>query len=172
MTTERRVTQNFKVEGAKIIFKNFSGKETEFNDEGNRNFGVLLSDEDAEMLKNDGWNVKYLKPSPDDPEQYRQPWLPVKVKFGEIPPIIYLISGEGENRRKVKLDEDTVNQLDWANIEYSDMIIRPYNYPARSGRPAGVSAYLKSLYSTIRLDDLDAKYGSIPDAGDLDEEDY
>jgi hypothetical protein len=59
----------------------------------------LLSDEDAEMLKNDGWNVKYLKPSPDDPEQYRQPWLPVKVKFGEIPPIIYLISGEGENRR-------------------------------------------------------------------------
>jgi hypothetical protein len=166
---EKRVTSNFKVEGAKLIFKNFRGEKNDFNDEGNRNFGVLLSDDDAEMLKKDGWNVKYLKAKPDDPEEYRQPWLPVKVKFGDIPPIAYLVI-PGDNPKKVKLDEETIDQLDWTYIEFADLIVRPYNYPARQGRPAGISAYLKSIYCTIRQDDLEAKYGSIPDVEDLDEE--
>lgn len=169
--SEKKVTNNFKVENARVVFKNFSGKANDFNKEGNRNFGILISDEDAERLKDDGWNVKYLKPQPDDPEEYRQPWLPVKVKYGDYPPMIYIIRDNNGNPKKVRLDEDTVGQLDWAYIESADMIIRPYNYPARSGRPAGVSAYLKSLYVTIRQDDLEAKYGAIPEEEDLEEYD-
>lgn len=168
--SEKRVTENFKVEGATIIYKNFQGKKTDFNEEGNRNFGVLISDDDAVKLSNDGWNVKQLKPREDDPDQYRQPWLPVKVKFGDIPPIVYVITKDSEGKaKKTKLDEETVGQLDWANIEYCDMIIRPYNYPAMRGKEAGISAYLKSLYVTIRQDDLELKYGSIPEAEDLEE---
>ena len=170
--SEKKVKKNFKVEGARIMFKNFSGRATDFNNEGNRNFGLPLSDDDADMLKADGWNVKYLKPRPDDPDEYRQPWLPVKVKFGDYPPIVYLILPNNGHPKKVRLDEETVGQLDWANIDFCDMQIRPYNYPARNGRPAGVSAYLKALYVTIKEDDLDAKYGSIPEAEDFDEEAY
>lgn len=169
--SEKKARGLFTVENARIIFKNFAGKRTEFNDEGNRNFGLLISDEDAERLKEDGWNVKYLRPRPDDPDEYRQPWLPVKVKFGDYPPIVYLIKPNNGDPRKVRLDEETIGQLDWANIESCDIQIRPYNYPARSGRPAGISAYLKCLYATIREDDLERKYGSIPEVGDFDEED-
>lgn len=165
--TRNKVIKNFKVEDAKIIFKNFSGKGNEYNDEGNRNFGVLISDEDAEMLKADGWNIKYLRPLPDDPEEYRQPYMPVKVRYAEYPPIVYVIKEYNGELRKTKLDEDSIGQLDWSYIETADMIIRPYNYAARPNRPAGVSAYLKSLYVTIRQDDLELKYGSIPDTEDM-----
>ncbi len=156
---EQRVTSNISIEGAKLIFRNFQGKRTDYNDEGNRNFGVLLDDDLAENLSRDGWKVKYLRPRPDDPDQYRQPWLPVKVKFGQIPPIVVLINSRGKKR----LDEDTVEQLDWSIIKNCDLIIRPYNYPATKTRPSGVSAYLKAIYVTISEDEFADKYADIPD---------
>lgn len=154
-----RVTSNINIEGARLIFRNFQGKKSDYNEEGNRNFGVLLDEELAERLKEDGWKVKYLKPREDDPEQYRHPWLPVRVKFNQYPPIIVLINSRG----KKKLDEDTIDQLDWSVIKNCDLIIRPYNYPAIKGRPAGVSAYLKAIYVTISEDQFAQKYSDIPD---------
>lgn len=155
---------NIKIEGGRIIFKNFQGKENPpYNKAGDRNFGVLLDDALAEQLKTDGWHVKYRPPRQDD--GYEQPWLPVKVKYGMYPPTIVLINSSG----KFRLDEDTVGQLDWTLIQKSDMIIRPYSYPAmldKKGneiRPAGVAAYVKSLYVTVQEDDLAAKYADIPE---------
>lgn len=162
------VKSNVTIENARLIFRNFQGKRTDFNDEGKRNFGVLLPDDLAEQLKNDGWNVKYLKPREDDPEQYRQPWLPVRVKFNPYPPIVVLINSKGKKR----LDEETVDQLDWSIIKYCDLIIRPYNYPAIKGRPAGVSAYLKAIYVTISEDELAERYADVPDLDDVEEVPY
>ena len=157
---------NIKIEGGRLIFKNFQGKEDPpYNREGDRNFGVLLDDDLAEQLKADGWNVKYRPPRQDD--DYQQPWLPVKVKYGMYPPIIVLINSNG----KLRLTEETVGQLDWTQIKNADMIIRPYSYPAmldKKGneiRPAGIAAYVKSLYVTVQEDDLAAKYADIPDIG-------
>lgn len=163
---ERRVTSNINIENAQLIFKNFQGKPSNFNDAGNRNFGVLLDDELAEDLMNDGWPVKFLNPKEDDPEQYRQPWLPVKVKFAPYPPIAVLINSRG----KIKLDEDTIDQLDWSIIENADVIIRPYNYAAMRGRPAGVSAYLKAIYVTIKEDEFALKYADVPYIDDIETE--
>lgn len=161
-----KVTRNISIEGARLIFKNFQGKKTDYNDEGNRNFGVLLDDELAEELKREGWRVKYLRPRPDDPDQYEQPWLSVKIKFNPFPPIVTLINSRG----KKKLDEETIDQLDWSIIRNCDLIIRPYNYPSVKGRPAGVSAYLKAIYVTIAEDEFERKYSDIPDLeGDYDE---
>lgn len=167
--SERKVKGTFTVEGARMIYRNFSGKKTEFNDEGNRNFGLLISDEDAEKLLADGWNVKYKKPKEDDPDQYRQPWLPVKVKFGEYPPSVYIIQPNDGNPRKIRLAEENIGQLDWSYIESCDVQVRPYNYPARPGRPAGVTAYLKSLYVFIKPDPFEQKYGSIPEFEEYEE---
>lgn len=163
--SEARVKSNIQIEGAKLIFKNFQGKKTAFNDEGNRNFGVLLDEGLADQLEHDGWKVKYLRPKEDDPEQYAQPWLPVKVKFNPYPPIAVLINSRGKKR----LDEDTIDQLDWSIITNCDVIIRPYNYPEIKGRPAGVAAYLKAIYVTISEDEFAEKYADVPDL-DGDEE--
>lgn len=159
MSEERRVTRNIKIEGARLIFRNFRGEKNDYNDEGNRNFGVLLDDDLAEELKEEGWRVKHLRPKPDDPDQYEQPWLPVKVKYGNIPPIVQLINSKG----KVKLDEETIDQLDWTQAKNVDLIIHPYNYPAIKGRPAGVSAYLRSMYFTKDEDEFASKYADVPD---------
>lgn len=154
-----RVTSNINIEGARLIFRNFQGKKSDYNEEGNRNFGVLLDEELAERLKEDGWKVKYLRPREDDPDQIKQPWLPVRIKFNPYPPIAVLINSRG----KKKLDEETIDQLDWSVIKNCDLIIRPYNYPAIKGRPAGVSAYLKAIYVTISEDQFAQKYSNIPD---------
>ena len=165
MSEQKKVTSNISISGAQLIFRNFQGKKTDFNEEGNRNFGVLLDEELAEKLAADGWRVRYLKPKDDDPDQYEQAWLSVKVKFEPYPPIAVLINSRG----KKTLSGETIDQLDWSRIKNCDLIIRPYNYPALAGRPAGVAAYLKAIYVTIDEDEFEKKYANIPDL-DGDEE--
>lgn len=151
---------NITIEGARIIFRNFQGRGSDYNAEGNRNFGLILDQDLAKQLEHDGWNVKHLRQRED--EDAPQPYLQVKVKYGKIPPIVYLVSSRG----KTKLDESTIGQLDWARIATVDLIVRPYVYPATPLRPSGVAAYLKSMYVTIQEDLLDEKYGDIPDVND------
>lgn len=163
--SKKRVRNDFSIEGATLVFKNFAGKRTDFNDEGNRNFGVLLDDGLAEKLSNDGWPVKYLHPKEDDPEQYEQPWMKVRVRFNNYPPKIVLINSRGRK----KLDEETVEQLDWTKFKTCDVIISPYNYPAMKGRPAGVSAYLKAIYVTVIEDEFEEKYADLVDLDDFED---
>src|SRR3954453_11026771 len=101
------------MEGMRIIFRNFAGKEGQYNREGDRNFGVILPNDVAEAMLADGWNVKYLKPREEDEDQEETPWLSVSVNFDKgRPPTILMITSRG----KTKLDEDTVDQLDWVDI--------------------------------------------------------
>lgn len=163
---ERRITKNIEIENATLIFKNFKGKKSDYNEEGNRNFGVLLDEPLARELEEDGWKVRYLKPRPDDPDQYAQPWIRVKVRFDNFPPKVVLIRHNG----KRQLHEDTIDQLDWTRMENCDLIIRPYNYPAMPGRPAGVTAYLKEIYVTAVENDFEKKYAGIPDLDEAEED--
>lgn len=166
---ENKVISNITIEDAKIIFKNFQGKEGPYNRAGERNFGVLIDDDDAKVLANDGWNIKFLSPREEDPDQHPQAWLPVKVKFGKIPPTAVLITSRG----KVKLTEETIGQLDWSYFKTVDLVIRPYNYPAFGGRETGgISAYLKAIYVTIQEDDLSLKYGDVPEMDDVKGNEY
>jgi hypothetical protein len=147
------------LEGCRIIFRNFSGEEGLYNAAGQRNFNVLLGAEEAERMLADGWNVKYLQPREggdygDEP----QPRLEVSVHFGKNPPRIVLITSRG----KTTLDESMVSLLDWAEIENVDMIVRPYHWEV-NGR-TGIKAYLKSIYVTIREDELEKKYLCVPDS--------
>lgn len=143
-------------EGRRILFRNFSGEPGQYNEKGKRNFNVLLTDDEAVAMLNDGWNVKYLKPHDEDEQP--QPRLEVTVHYGRNPPRVILITSRG----KTALDESMVNLLDWAEIENVDLIIRPYEWEVNG--KTGVKAYLKSIYVTIHEDELEQKYRDVPDS--------
>lgn len=147
---------NITIENAKLVFKNFEGKRGDYNPEGHRNFNVLLDDDVAEMLTKDGWAVRYLKPREEGDKP--QAILKVNVKFDKWPPKVYMVSSRG----KTLLNEDTVNSLDWADIETADVIITPYHWNHNGN--SGISAYLKSLYAVIKEDELEKKYYDVPDS--------
>lgn len=144
------------LESRRILFRNFEGLEGRFNAKGNRNFNVVLEPEEAEAMLKDGWNIKYLQPREEGDEPL--PRLEVTVKFGKVPPRVILITSKG----KTQLDEDMVKILDWAEIENVDMIVRPYEWEVNG--KTGVKAYLKSIYVTIREDELEKKYMDVPDS--------
>jgi hypothetical protein len=147
------------LEGVRIIFRNFTGKEGQYNREGDRNFGVIIpNDEIAQRMLSDGWNVKYLKPREDDEDETETPWLSVSVNFDKgRPPQIFLIS-ETNNKRTL-MDANMVEMLDWADIKNVDMIVRPYHYEV-SGR-TGIKAYLQKMFVIIEEDELERKYADL-----------
>lgn len=149
---------NLTFEDARIIFRNFEGRQTTYNDEGKRNFSLVLTPEQWEELKADGWNVKDKPPREDGDEPLFH--LPVTVSFkGKRPPRVILLTSRGRNT----LDADTAMMVDWADIEKVDLIIRPYDWEV-SGK-TGRKAYLVAIYVTIHEDALELKYADIEEVG-------
>lgn len=152
---DKKQIDNIKIEGARIIFRNFSGKPDKFNPQGGkRGFNVIIDDmKVADKLAADGWNIKMLNPRDESEEP--TPFLPVKVNYGAVSPTIYMIT----KRNKTLLNEDTIGLLDNADIENVDIIIRPYQYDVRGEQ--GVAAYVKTMYVVIREDEFADKYGGM-----------
>jgi hypothetical protein len=146
------------MEGVRIIFRNFAGKEGQYNREGDRNFAVLLDDTTAQAMAEDNWNVKWLRPRNEDEEETPQAYLPVSVNFKGRPPRIVLITSRG----RTNLDERQVEMLDWADILNVDLIVRPYAWTVN--QKSGVKAYLQSIYVTIEEDALEIKYSELDQA--------
>ncbi len=55
------------MEDARIIFRNFAGKEGMYNRDGDRNFCVILDPKLASQMAEDGWNIKILRVREEDP---------------------------------------------------------------------------------------------------------
>lgn len=155
------------IEGARILFRNFAGKEGQYNREGDRSFAVLLDDDVAESMAKDGWNVKWLKPRNEEEGESPQAYLQVTVGYRGRPPRIVMITSRG----RTDLGEDMVDLLDWADIENADLILNPYSWEVNG--KTGVKAYVKSLFVTIREDALELKYADVDEiparAGAVDE---
>ena len=144
------------IDDARIIFKNFEGRGDKFNREGDRNFSLLIEDpKTAEALQREGWNVKIKEGRDEDDGPFMR--LPVKVKFTDYGPNVYLISGG----RRVELDEESIGCLDNIEIESVDMDLRPYDWDV-NGR-TGRTAYLQAGHIVQRIDRFAARYASMQD---------
>lgn len=139
------------IDDARIIYRNFRGEGGKFNREGDRNFAVVIPKQElADELLNRGWNVK-IKP-PKDEEDSPFMYLPVKVKFNDRGPQVYLRTGDRVNR----LDEETISVLDDVDIRSVDLDIRPYDWDVNG--KSGRTAYLQSIEVIQEIDRFAARY--------------
>lgn len=126
------------IDDARIIYRNFAGRGDKYNREGDRNFAVVIPDEEmAAQLTDLGWNVK-IKPAREDGDAPFM-FLPVKVKFNGRGPNVYLQTGRNKNR----LDEESIGLLDDIDIVCVNLDIRPYDWDVNG--KSGRTAYLQNI---------------------------
>lgn len=143
------------IRDAHIFKTNFAGKEIPpYNPAGRRNFLVSIDDPKvAEDMEKDGWNVKW----PKNPDEGRSPFISVAVNFSIRPPKIIVESSKGRTR----IDEESVDMLDWAEITHVDLSINP-RYWEDNGKQK-IKAYLRTMRITIFEDELERDLGEPTD---------
>lgn len=139
------------IEDARIIYRNFAGAPSKFNREGDRNFAVIIPNEEIkDQLVEEGWNVKIKPPREDFDEPFM--FMPIKVVFNNRGPAAYVRSGDSVTR----LNEETIDMLDEIDIASVDMDIRPYDWEVNG--KTGRSAYLQAINVTQNVDRFGARY--------------
>lgn len=141
------------IDDARIIYRNFAGRGDKYNREGDRNFAVLIPDEElANELVEKGWNVKIKPPREEGDVPFM--FLPVKVKFNDRGPNVYLQTGGRRNR----LDEESVGCLDNIDIIGVDLDIRPFDWDVNG--KSGRTAYLQAIRVIQDVDRFAERFAS------------
>ena len=153
--TQRGIIQ---IDGARLIYRNFSGRGTQYNREGDRNFCIVIEDQEtADMLLDAGYNVKIRQPREEGDTPFM--YMKVNVKFHpkgsdleRLNPTACLITGQNRNM----LDEESICCLDSIDITNVDLDLSGSNWNVQ-GR-SGKSAYLSKIYVTQELDRFAMRY--------------
>lgn len=158
----RKFIPDIEISGARIYGRpNFSGLERSHNgrivnSEGNRNFcielpedGIMLADGSGALVAPEeliemGWNK--IRARVDADEDISCYWMPIKVNFGNRPPIIWSISGN----RRVQIHEDTVDLLDGRNFSRVDLVVHPSIQQDWDTGETNVTAYLAEGFFYIK----------------------
>lgn len=134
-----------------LLFRNFSGREGQYNREGDKSFCVFIDDPDlADRMKFEGWNVRMTKPR--DEGDVPRPYIQVMVSYRYRPPRVYMHT----HRNTVSLDQDSITSLDYADIIGADLVINPSRWTING--TSGIKAYLETLHVVIEEDYFAEKY--------------
>ena len=156
---------NLKVSGARLIFKNFSGKGSEFNAEGSRNVCMVVDNEQIyDILLKDGWRFRTQKREDGSyAEPFEElangrvafPYTQLRLNYAsQRPPKVYLHTSA--NRHGDLLNEATVSELDYAYITDAKLLINPSHWEVRGER--GTKGYINVMHVTIEDDPFAADY--------------
>jgi hypothetical protein len=157
MAEKQNWIDDIELEDAQIkwAFSHFDGREDTFNAEGDHNFTLILPEETALQLQEEGWNIRMLEGYEEgDPPEYT---LKVKISYRFEPPKIYLIKGQ----RKLRADERDLADITRATCEQIDVIITPSRWV--HGQNSGISAYAKELYAKVRQSRFAEHYADYED---------
>lgn len=145
------------INDARIIFRNFEGRGDMYNREGERNFALVIPNQEiAEALQNDtnqygvGWNVKIKAPREEGETPFMH--LPIKVNFNDRGPVIYVDS----NGKRTRLTPETVGMLDHIDISSVDLDISPYDGESMYGPFR--KAYLRAMWVYQEVDRFAARF--------------
>ena len=163
-------------EHATIAFRNFAGRGSRYNKEGDRNFVWMIDDTElAKAMYDDGWNVKvYVNDESLAAKLRNAGWdsikinsnlrheieyrLTVSVNFNtppNIPPVqIYTYANGVETR----IFEDTAGELDGLFFENIDITIRPRWWQDDQTGEWRIKAYLKEARITLETSRWANKY--------------
>lgn len=131
-------------------FSHFDGRADTFNDEGDHNFTVILPEEEALSLLEEGWNIHRFEGQEEgDLPEYT---LKVKISYRFEPPKIYLLKGN----RKIRADERDLQDIKRSTCDQIDVIITPSRWV--HGKKSGISAYTKELYAKVRQSRFEEMY--------------
>jgi len=125
-----------------LLFRNFSCKDGRYKS-AYPNFNAVITDECAEKLRDEGFKVVDY-PSRDD-ETVMMHRIKINARFDNYPPKVFKVLGN----RKIRLDEETIADLDRDEIVKLDMTI---------SKSSGGATYLSTAYFTIDEDEIDRLY--------------
>lgn len=148
------------IDGSRIKYKNFEGRVSQLNGNGMKKFTLELDEDVALYIKERGFNVK-TKERENGDLFYD---LDIFISYDNYPPNIYAVTG---NVKKL-LNDNTVRQLQGADIINVDLCFKPYNWKVNG--KTGVKAYVKYMYVTIEEDPFADDYAYLDDNGDFDYE--
>lgn len=156
---QRKFIEPLVIKDVRIVMKtrNFGGNNPgQYDKPGARNFSIFVDPEkvDIAKLQEIGWNIKFGKPNPEDPDDIPSAFLRVHANWfplddsrsGMNPLIIKSVGGQ-----KIRLDEDTVKQLDTDEILKANVTIT--GRWMESPTYTGVVAYLKKLVVSVSDDE-------------------
>lgn len=152
MADDRKWIEDVELEDVKIkwVFSHFDGREDTFNPQGNHNFQIMLPDDVAKSLLDEGWNVRTMPGYEEgDPDEHL---LKVNISYKYELPKIYLIKGE----RKLRADQSNLADIRRDTCERIDVIITPSRWVANGS--TGITAYAKELYAKVKESRFSEKY--------------
>ena len=151
----RNDSKVLKINDARIIYRDFSGQNTNFSN-GDPSFSIVIDDEHiAQALESAGYNIKRPDPSKIRDDGTTLPiHMKIKIKFNNYGPDIYLVT----NGVITKVPQERIADLDHLRLVGADMDIRgwDYDYAGRKGR----AAYLNSLKVYQQVDRFAEEYNA------------
>lgn len=139
-----------------IIYRNFSGKPSQYNRNGNLKFSLVIDPAIAPKLQREGWNVKSRPSKNDDGEEFCTLEVRVRFDLSFARPKIRQFTRGGS----IVINEHNVGNFDDAEFETADIVLRQYAWTNPAGE-SGISAQLSEMYVRLNEGVLAEKWGDM-----------